>query len=918
MVASNIKVYIRLRPSAKPSHAFTSVEEEGIVRFDLDKHNAVGEINNSRTNYKFKFDGILGMKATQEQVFDVVAKPVIEDVLRGINGTIFAYGQTGSGKTFTITGGAEKYADRGLIPRTISYLFETFKERSDSKFSLYISYLEIYNNDGYDLLSREDMAQKLEDLPKVMLREDDDGNIHLRNLSVNTAQKVEDALNLLFLGDTNRVVAETPMNDASTRSHCMFILWVDSTSPGSDTVRRAKLHLVDLAGSERISKTGVEGNLQKEARYINLSLFYLEQVIVALHSKSQGKGGHIPYRNSMMTSVLRDSLGGNCKTVMVGAMAVEDHCIDESISTCTFAQRVASIKNNATINEELDPSLLIKRLKKEVAQLRDELKLLSAGAEDDSAELTEADVEDCQKLVSEYLAESDPRAPFMCGSVQKFRSCFKILRDVYWQRQERVMANGGGVGSGGGAVSSAAGVPTAAGGIAAGGSAAGSAAGPTNSMGELGGLEAKVRKLRIEKAQRDQEIGLLVNSLGKQNKGRDAQSAVRDGRVFIRAAPRPLVEKDEVGATPQSDGDPGGVRANCKQQLEAPDSSSVRQDVAVDCPVPSTDVAAPVPSAAALGGSTAASLLLDRNKAFEVFRKSVRRAEVAQENRERGRQLVEEATRCGERASALRTQIGLKQSRIETLRVQRLMENGHPRNQEAEVRPGSADSPEVVSLLREIDGHKTEFHQCTARLKQVKVELDSYKRSCETSRQRLQADFEAWFFSLQASTRTDGMQPSVPAHPRPAGQAWSAPEEEPPQAATPLQAAALPAPARGIGHIGGLASPASEVASSAKPSPKGANDTPQAFFRSKASVENQPVRAWGATPQESVTSESSSVRSSSSRNGLKNVANAASTTSTVSTGAVDSGAASTPKVTGDAQTDTEIAAFYAALKGLQR
>ncbi|CAE8717633.1 unnamed protein product, partial [Polarella glacialis] len=174
-------------------------------------------------------------KPTGEEVFNVVAKPVIEDVLQGINGTIFAYGQTGSGKTFTITGGSERYADRGIIPRTIAYLFEEFQNRKDASYRLYISYLEIYNNDGYDLLCREDSAKKLEDLPKVQLREDEDGNIHLRNLSVNMAQKAEDALNLLFLGDTNRVVAETPMNDASTRSHCMFILWIDSTQTGSDT-----------------------------------------------------------------------------------------------------------------------------------------------------------------------------------------------------------------------------------------------------------------------------------------------------------------------------------------------------------------------------------------------------------------------------------------------------------------------------------------------------------------------------------------------------------------------------------------------------------------------------------------------------------------------------------------------------------
>eukprot|EP00971_Amphidinium_carterae_P081934 1620969-Amphidinium_carterae.1 len=315
-------VYLRVRPSGKPSPSFQLPQEaDGSVTFELENPTPDREVHNMKTTHKFRFDGILRMPATQEEVFNMVAKPVIDDVISGVNGTIFAYGQTGSGKTFTITGGAERYADRGLIPRTITHMFDAFR-KSEAKSQMYISYLEIYNDAGYDLL-RDDAAQKLEDLPKVTLREDEDGNIHLRNLSVNMAGSEEDALNLLFMGDTNRVVAETPMNDASTRSHCLFIIWVDSTKPGSDVVRRSKLHLVDLAGSERVSKTGVEGSLLKEAKYINLSLHYLEQVIVALHERTKGARSHVPYRNSMMTSVLRDSLGIN------GTQLIPPHCVKQ-------------------------------------------------------------------------------------------------------------------------------------------------------------------------------------------------------------------------------------------------------------------------------------------------------------------------------------------------------------------------------------------------------------------------------------------------------------------------------------------------------------------------------------------------------------------------------------------------------------
>ncbi|XP_073485086.1 kinesin-like protein KIF6 [Aquarana catesbeiana] len=146
------------------------------------------------------------------------------NVLTGYNGTIFAYGQTGSGKTFTITGGAERYGDRGIIPRTLSYIFEEFQKDSSKVYTLHISYLEIYNECGYDLLDPRHEASKLEDLPKVSIMEDPDQNIHLKNLSLHQANTEEEALNLLFLGDTNRMIAETPMNQASTRSHCIFTI----------------------------------------------------------------------------------------------------------------------------------------------------------------------------------------------------------------------------------------------------------------------------------------------------------------------------------------------------------------------------------------------------------------------------------------------------------------------------------------------------------------------------------------------------------------------------------------------------------------------------------------------------------------------------------------------------------------------
>ncbi|CAK0865132.1 unnamed protein product [Prorocentrum cordatum] len=736
MVASAIKVFLRIRPSARPSKAFKK-SDEGVVSFDLDqvrKVSADWEVNNNKATYQFKLDHVLDMKTTQEEVFDLVAKPVIEDVLNGINGTIFAYGQSGSGKTFTITGGAERYADRGLIPRTIAYLFEAFRQRHDATYRLHVSYLEIYNNEGYDLLSRDDSARRLEDLPKVTLREDEEGNTHLRNLDMCAAPKAEDALNLLFVGDTNRVVAETPLNDASTRSHCMFILWVESSQAGSDTVRRAKLHLVDLAGSERLSKTGAEGKLATEAKQINLSLHYLEQVIVALHDRAQGRATHVPYRNSMMTSVLRDSLGGNCRTVMVGTLAVEDTCVDESISTCRFAQRVACVKNNASINEELDPALLIKRLKKQVAELKDELKLLNSDGEE---ELTERDREECQKLVATYLAESDLQAAFVCGSSGRFRECFRILKETYGQRRPGGLPPAGQRGAGASRVAAP-----------SGGAA-------------LGTLEAMVRELRQQVQQRDEEISMLLSSLGKRSKAREAQAAAKDGPVFIKAAAAaPAAQGAAAGSGGASTGAP-------------PD---------------------------------AAALLLDRNQAFEVFRKSMRRSETLEGSKEATRRLVAEAKEMGEKANGARAAIAERQRHIEKLRMERALEC-NPRDVSAERPASPLDGPEVAALLAEIEEHKRTYHKCTERLKQAKEKIDAYRQSAEQNKERMQRDFEAWFAAAQAATASaPGPTLQGPA----GGSGLPAPAATPAPAAAP--APALAAPAQGPGTLTGHAQTDGDIA----------------------------------------------------------------------------------------------------------
>eukprot|EP00440_Ansanella_granifera_P042838 gb/GFBE01046443.1/.p1 GENE.gb/GFBE01046443.1/~~gb/GFBE01046443.1/.p1 ORF type:complete len:819 (+),score=212.23 gb/GFBE01046443.1/:1-2457(+) len=716
MSSSNIKVILRVRPSAKPSPGFRADVEQGSVHFELDKACSDYEVNNQKTSYSFRFDGILSMKVSQDDVLNLVAKPVIEDVLKGVNGTIFAYGQTGSGKTFTITGGANRYQDRGLIPRTINYMFEAFR-KGDAQYRMYISYLEIYQDNGYDLL-RDDSARQLEDLPKVQLREDEDGNMHLRNLSVNLAATEEDALNLLFMGDTNRVVAETPMNDASTRSHCLFIIWVDSTQSGSDVVRRSKLHLVDLAGSERVSQTGVEGKLLKEAKAINLSLHYLERVIVALHSRSKGVQAHVPYRDSMMTSVLRDSLGGNCRTTMVGCIASEAANLAESISTCRFAQRVAMITNNAKVNEELDPNLLIARLKREVTELKEEVRIARMSKEgQEPQELTPDALDQCRALVLQFVSKSaNPDEPFMCGSVERLRASFRILRDL----SRGVDAVGGGN--------------------------AGDAAGGTADPQRGAALEAEIKKLQLEVAQRDQEIAVMVQMLSKQRGG--------DSRPFISAAAP--VSASAASAAPAANLATAiaDVAAAGQQARQAPRPQQEAPKPAVPAAAKAAPKAAanasrdrrPAPAPTMPAVDEAAELLLDKQKALEVFRQTVYKPpEAFEENKALLKEKISQAKALGDEANQVRAGINSAKTRLEKLRTERAMTAaGHDDSAPLE------DGPEELAEVQEIDRLKNAYRERTNELRRVKSDVEGIQRLLEQNKVRMQREFESWFQGLRS------------------------------------------------------------------------------------------------------------------------------------------------------------------------
>tara|TARA_B100000683_G_scaffold121131_1_gene119084 strand:- start:1416 stop:3431 length:2016 start_codon:yes stop_codon:yes gene_type:complete len=398
--------------------------------------------------HRFAFDGVFEEEASQEAVFEEVGRDAVEAATNGFNATLFAYGQTGSGKTYTLSGGTARYEDRGIVPRALSMIFERVEKigaEENAKFTVEVSYVEIYMEQGYDLLAttlderesaKRGYARKSEiPLPKIRVLEDEHGRTHAMDLTSHAVASEAEALDLLFVGDTNRAVAETPLNMASSRSHCIFTVIITRRSRGADTVRRAKLNLVDLAGSERVNKSRIDGATLQEAKYINVSLHFLEQVIVALQERADGnEHTHVPYRNSLMTTLLRDSLGGNCQTIMIATASADEDAFDESVSTCRFAQRVGKISNQVFVNEELDVDALIARLREENKRLRLELALSrraeSSDVDDPSGlELAASELESLRASVRRYVDDDDHVLD--CGSsIAKIRAAQEILRDM--------------------------------------------------------------------------------------------------------------------------------------------------------------------------------------------------------------------------------------------------------------------------------------------------------------------------------------------------------------------------------------------------------------------------------------------------------------------------------------------------------
>ena len=367
---SQIRVVIRTRPTqvfASKNISISSIDNK--INITIPRNENKGIINNQKENWSFQFDKILHNVA-QEEVFEYV-KSVISNATLGFNGTVFAYGPTGSGKTFTMSGSSSNFNYRGIIPRAITRLFQELGGKVDYESKVSISYLEIYNEIIFDLLSP---IPANEQKGEINFQEDSKGNVVVKGLTKHSVANEEEAFNLLFEGESNRTVSEHQLNKGSTRSHCIFTISVEMKSKveSSEKVLTSKLNFVDLAGSERVKETGSSGLALKEAAYINKSLTFLEQVVVALTDKTKRKE-YVPYRQSKLTHILKDAIGGNCRTIMIATIWPEEQFIMDTLSTLNFAKRMKNVVNDLSINIKLDKNAYVKKLSKEIKELKKEL-----------------------------------------------------------------------------------------------------------------------------------------------------------------------------------------------------------------------------------------------------------------------------------------------------------------------------------------------------------------------------------------------------------------------------------------------------------------------------------------------------------------------------------------------------------------
>ncbi|KAG0566512.1 hypothetical protein KC19_7G069000 [Ceratodon purpureus] len=543
------------------------------------------------------------------------------------------------------------------------------------------------------------------------------------------------------------------MNMASSRSHCIFTAHILACKVGEETVRKSKLNLVDLAGSERVWKTGVDGQILREAKYINLSLHYLEQVIVALQEKSQGKmRTHIPYRNSMMTSVLRDSIGGNCRTVMIATVTIAQEQLPETISTCRFAQRVAMISNQVTLNEEIDPNLLIKRLKQQIRDMKEEIAMLR-GENENRPPLSASEIENVRSRVTGFVSDKSADADLLCGgSTMHIRAAFQIFKE---------MLNNG-------ELQTVQGVE-----------------GPVKREKEylvcgestdVKTLQDKVSDLQYQLKQRDNEIQILVAFIRKREAAGEgpARPSSAQPATDRPSSARPATDRSNSSARP-SIGRPSSARQP-SARLNSITEEHGRDMTSPQLLAEKNYVAPQISRTPELQKPRSTEFdimelpadtvpengVIDKEKAFELFLKGNSTMEAIEENKSLLKTKYADAKALGEKVNRARDCINVLKERIEKHRVERARDY---------IVSGVSDGSllehdqEEDELLCSIDAEKRAYKEGFGQLRDTKKEIEHLHKLLEQNQAQLQADFEVhWSAKIARPVQIERpvKNPSIP------------------------------------------------------------------------------------------------------------------------------------------------------------
>ncbi|OIW05778.1 hypothetical protein TanjilG_23564 [Lupinus angustifolius] len=373
----NVQVLVRCRPLSEDE---SRVNTPIVISCNEGRRevSAVQNIANKQIDKNFAFDKVFGPNSQQNEVYEQAVSPIVYEVLEGYNCTIFAYGQTGTGKTYTMEGGARQKngefpSDAGVIPRAVKHIFDIL-EAQNAEYSMKVTFLELYNEEITDLLTPEETSKAVDEKSKkpIALMEDGKGGVFVRGLEEEIVCTANEIYKILEKGSAKRRTAETLLNKQSSRSHSIFSITIhikECTPEGEEMIKSGKLNLVDLAGSENISRSGAREGRAREAGEINKSLLTLGRVINALVEHS----GHIPYRDSKLTRLLRDSLGGKTKTCVIATISPSIHCLDETLNTLDYAHRAKNIKNKPEVNQKMVKSALIKDLYSEIDRLKQEV-----------------------------------------------------------------------------------------------------------------------------------------------------------------------------------------------------------------------------------------------------------------------------------------------------------------------------------------------------------------------------------------------------------------------------------------------------------------------------------------------------------------------------------------------------------------